>query len=494
MQGVLRMLPACCAAIAGIRHAPSLRTGGSRAALISMRGGSSATDDLRLSLLREELVAAGLHALVVPSGDAHLGEYVHPCYERRAFISGFTGSAGTVLVTREEALLWTDGRYFLQAEKELSDEWTLMRMNQEAVPTLEDWLSANLPEGGLLGIDPYVHSIADAEKLQAAVRKVEGAALQSLPSNLVDSVWAHYKEEGAVGEAAARPPLPSGAARVLPLAVAGRSAAEKLAAVRSAAAAAGAQAYLAVALDEVAWPLNPSPSPSPSPNPSPVAWLLNSSPSPSPTPNPTPAPNQVAWLLNLRGSDVPCCPLLQAYVLVEAEGARLFVDAAKLPAAVLEALRACNVTTAPYAEAEAAVHALREGGGKVLLDPSLCNFGLRSAAAAAAVLAPSPVTLPKASKNEAELAHMLEAHLRDGAALAHGFGWLWRSVAAEGRELTEVAVSERLRACRAQQPGFLDVSFPTIAGSGANGAIIHYNCEAVAASTGTSGTVDRRDR
>ena len=154
MQGVLRMLPACCAAIAGIRHAPSLRTGGSRAALISMRGGSSATGDLRLSLLREELVAARLHALVVPSGDAHLGEYVHPCYERRAFISGFTGSAGTVLVTREEALLWTDGRYFLQAEKELSDEWTLMRMNQEAVPTLEDWLSANLPEGGLLGIDP----------------------------------------------------------------------------------------------------------------------------------------------------------------------------------------------------------------------------------------------------------------------------------------------------------------------------------------------------
>ena len=183
MQGVLRMLPACCAAIAGIRHAPSLRTRGSRAALISMRGGSSATGDLRLSLLREELVAAGLHALVVPSGDAHLGEYVHPCYERRAFISGFTGSAGTVLVTREEALLWTDGRYFLQAEKELSDEWTLMRMNQEAVPTLEDWLSANLPEGGLLGIDPYVHSIADAEKLQAAVGKVEGAALQSLPSN-----------------------------------------------------------------------------------------------------------------------------------------------------------------------------------------------------------------------------------------------------------------------------------------------------------------------
>ena len=136
MQGVLRMLPACFAAIAGIRHAPSLRTRGSRAALISMRGGSSATGDLRLSLLREELVAAGLHALVVPSGDAHLGEYVHPCYERRAFISGFTGSAGTVLVTREEALLWTDGRYFLQAEKELSGEWTLMRMNQEAVPTL----------------------------------------------------------------------------------------------------------------------------------------------------------------------------------------------------------------------------------------------------------------------------------------------------------------------------------------------------------------------
>ena len=239
------------------------------------------------------------------------------------FISGFTGSAGTVLVTREEALLWTDGRYFLQAETELSNEWTLMRMSQEAVPTLEEWLRANLPEGSLLGIDPYVHSIDDAEKLQAAVRKVEGAVLQPLPTNLVDSVWAHYGEGevGEVGEAAARPPLPSGAARVLPLAVAGRSAGEKLAAVRDEAAAGGAHAYLAVALDEVAWRLHPSPSPSPSPN-----------PSPTPNPNPNPNPNQVAWLLNLRGSDVPCCPLLQAYVLVEAEGARLFVDVAKLSA------------------------------------------------------------------------------------------------------------------------------------------------------------------
>ena len=118
------------------------------------------------------------------------------------------------------------------------------------------------------------------------------------------------------------------------------------------------------------------------------------------------------------------------------------MDAAKLPAEVHAALEACNVTCVPYEEAEAAVQALREGGGKLLLDPSLCNFGLRSAAAAAAVLAPSPVTLPKAIKNEAELTHILEAHLRDGAALAHGFAWLWRTVAAEGRALTEVDVSE----------------------------------------------------
>merc|ERR1740124_496080 len=119
--------------------------------------------------------------------------------------------------------------------------------------------------------------------------------------------------------------------------------------------------------------------------------------------------DEVAWLLTLRGTDVPCCPLLQAYVLVEAEGARLFVDAVKLPAEVHEALQACDVRCAPYEEAEEAVRTMREEGGKVLLDPALCNFGLRSAAAAAAVLAPSPVTLPKATKNAAELAHMLEA-------------------------------------------------------------------------------------
>ena len=252
MHGMLRMLPACCAAAASIRHAPSLRSGGGRAALTSMRGGATTgsgagatAGDLRLSLLREEMAAASLHALVVPSGDAHLGEYVHPCYERRAFLSGFTGSAGTVLVTAEEALLWTDGRYFLQAESELSSEWMLMRMSQEAVPTLEEWLSGHLPPGCVLGIDPYVHSIEDAEKLTAAVRKVEGATLQALPTNLVDSVWAH-------AQTPARPPLPSGAARVLPLAVAGRSAEDKLAAVRAQALEQGAQAYLAVALDEVA--------------------------------------------------------------------------------------------------------------------------------------------------------------------------------------------------------------------------------------------------
>ena len=138
MRSILRMLPAAVACAASLRQAPAapgLSMGSRRAAIATMSGGSGG--DLRLSLLREELVAAGLHALVVPSGDAHLGEYVHPCYERRAFISGFTGSAGTALITADAALLWTDGRYFLQAEQELGADWTLMRSLTYATLSLE---------------------------------------------------------------------------------------------------------------------------------------------------------------------------------------------------------------------------------------------------------------------------------------------------------------------------------------------------------------------
>lgn len=374
----------------------------------------------------------GVAAVIVPSGDPHLSEYVHPHYERRSYISGFTGSAGTALITEHDALLWTDGRYFLQAEEELGPEWQLMRALQPGVPTLEAWLGAELPAGAHVGIDPMVHSVEDAEKIAAAIGA--GRELRALETNLVDRVWE------ALGDAAtARPPLPRGEARAMPLSVVGVSRAEKLQSLWESAAAAGADGALVSALDEV------------------------------------------AWLLNVRGSDVPHCPVLQAHALVHAPVAEdaprctLFVDSAKLSAELQSELDAAGVSVAPYEDVLAAVRHFPAAGRKILLDPSLVNYGLRLAAADAAVLQPSALSMPKACKNDAELEGMLHAHTCDGAALANFFAWLERKVVYEGVPLTEVQIAARLAAFRAEQPGFSQPSFPTIAGVGPNGAVIHYN-------------------
>ena len=181
-----------------------------------------------LQKLRAHIAAAGLDALVVPSADAHRSEYVHPHYERRAYVSGFTGSAGTVVVTASAALLWTDGRYFLQAERELGPEWTLMRSAEPGVPKVEEYLSTELPDSGVVGIDPALHSTKEAETLLPALDKAARALrLVALPQpNLVDRVW---------DEDSDRPPRPAGAARSLPLSVAGISRADKIAAAAEAA-------------------------------------------------------------------------------------------------------------------------------------------------------------------------------------------------------------------------------------------------------------------
>jgi len=422
--------------------------------------------DGRLSTLREEMATAGVDALVIPSGDPHLSEYVHPTYERRAFISSFTGSAGTALVTPDAALLWTDGRYFLQATQELSSDWTLMRSLQPNVPSLEEWLAANLPDKAVLGIDPNVHSVDEAKKLEDALRLANrGMSLKPLSVNPVDSVWANPP-----AGCSARPAPPGGKARALPLEVSGQSCEAKLASLAENVRAAGATAYLAGALDEV------------------------------------------CWLFNLRGSDVPCCPVVQAYALVrvpseqEAEEesgvgqtdsggvptATLYLDETKLEGVpgLRETLRAAGVTSAPYDQIQADVKGLAASGEKLMLDSDKVNYALRLAAGAAAVTKPSPVTMPKACKNEAELSGMREAHREDGAALAQFFAWLTRMITSEGTSLTECEITAKLEGFRAGRRGFLDLSFPTICGVGKNGAIIHYNCNGSPATIAACATLE----
>ncbi|EOD33115.1 hypothetical protein EMIHUDRAFT_63427 [Emiliania huxleyi CCMP1516] len=420
----LSTLGACAFArvITPLRPGPLILRGG--------RAVASAADaaDVKLRSFRKAMADAGVAAFVVPSGDAHLSEYTHPAYDRRAFLSGFTGSAGTAVVTADAALLWTDGRYFLQAEQELSPEWTLMRAGQPGVPSLESWLASNLPDASAVGIDASVHSVDEANTLRSALDAAQsGLRLEPLsPPNLVDSIWT------------GRPPPPLGKARLLPLSVAGASAEEKLAAAGEDLDKAKADALVLGSLDEV------------------------------------------CWLLNVRGADVPHCPVLQAFALVHAThptSATLFVERSKLDDEVSGALAAAGVAIAPYEEAEPAVRRLADEEGKTLLiDPKSVNYGLRLAAGGRAALATSPLILRKARKNAAELAGMLEAHLTDAAALAHFFAWLERVVVAEATPLTEVEIATKLASFRAAQPGFIDLSFPTIAGAGSNGAIIHYDC------------------
>ena len=412
--------------------------------LITLSGGGGG--DPRLAGLRSAMAAAGVDAFVVPSGDPHLSEYVHPCYERRGFISGFTGSAGTALITADAALLWTDGRYFLQAEQELGAEWTLMRSGNDGVPKLETWAAENLPAGSVVGIDPYVHSVDEASALQGALTGAKkDLSMKALygGENLVDGVWA---------EAGGRPEPPSGLARSLPLDVAGKTCSEKLSAIGEACRKHGAGAYLVGALDEV------------------------------------------AWLLNVRGSDVPMCPVLQSYVLVHCPTddakvtATLFVEKSKLTPELETTLTAAGVGVAAYADVEAAVNSTAAAGTKILLDPKVLNYGLRQLAGESAILETSPIATPKAMKNEAELNGMIEAHLTDGASLARFFAWIERTVMQEGTPITEVEAANRLEGFRSEGDGFLELSFPTICGNGPNGAIIHYN--PLVADPSMVGTID----
>ncbi|GJP42339.1 hypothetical protein CLOM_g1914 [Closterium sp. NIES-68] len=447
----------------------------------------------RLRRLREVMAEVdggkGVDALIIPSEDPHQSEYMAPCFERRAFISGFTGSAGTAVVTRERALLWTDGRYFLQAEQQLPPGWELMRAGMPGVPSVAEWLADALPEGSRVGVDPFVHS---AENVRCLAETLAGSSSVVVPllreTNPIDVVWG-----------AERPPPPSAPMRVHPIVYAGQTVKAKLQQLRGEMRDAGVTSLLVSALDEV------------------------------------------AWLLNVRGADVPHCPVTVAYAVVEMEAAYVFVDASKVAAPeVAEHVAAAGITVKPYADLVPFLQRSAMGGARLWLDPSsassavLCSVeaacaqfyeqrvsgkggfggapggkkgkkgekkskegkggkgreergggeeegaggeGVVAVEGPAVLSRTTPVSLAKALKNECEIEGMKNAHIRDAAAMACFWEWAERVVVGEGRAVTEVELGEKLEAFRAQQEGFLDTSFDTIAGSGKNGAIIHYRAE-----------------
>lgn len=359
------------------------------------------------------------------------------------YISGFTGSAGTAIVTSTNAYLWTDGRYHTQAEQELDSNWELMKSGLKDVPSPAEFLASNLSTGAVIGIDPFLHAAGTLKKVEETLAPAK-ITIKSLKSNLIDHIW---------DAEATRPAMPSGAIRIHPLEYAGRNVSDKLADLRKQMTTASAKAVVLTALDEV------------------------------------------AWIFNIRGQDVPCNPVTIAYALITSERATLFIDDKKVPEDVRAHLAASGVAVQPYEEALGTVEgvagtiaATGEAGESkyIWLDEKTANQALVSVIPPSVrLLKPTPVVLAKACKNPTEIACMLACHRRDGAAVAEFMAELEEQLAG-GSTFTEVEIDEKVTAWRKAQKGFVDLSFPTIAGVGSNGAIIHYRAEPGVCKTLTS--------
>ena len=385
----------------------------------------------RVEHLRKLMAEQGLDAYLIPSSDPHMSEYVPKRYTQREYITGFDGSFGFVVLTHESALLWTDGRYFLQASQQLeAPTWTLMKGGQPGVPTAEQWLARNLPEGSVVGFDDWTLSVSVYQQISAELSLLPPHQVRLQPTeSLVDLVWQGDQED-------LMPTLPEDKVFIHELQYAGRSVADKLEDLAGELRAQKLDRILLTALDDV------------------------------------------AWLLNLRGTDIDYNPVFMAYCIAAADGtAVVFMDSGKLTPEVQAHLAASGVTLRPYAEVAAAL-ANTTTPLAYTFDPSLCNVKLKQALqtnpAATCTEQQSLVVHMKAIKNDVELAGMKACHLRDGRALARYFMWLEDQIAA-GQEVTEVTGADRLEQFRAEEAMFRSPSFTTISSVDSNAAIVHYN-------------------
>lgn len=370
----------------------------------------------RIAALRSALAARGLAACVVLSADPHLSEYLPEHWQARAWFSGFNGSAGTLVVTAEQACLWTDSRYWEQADHDLAGTGiALMRAGAAGVPGPSAWLAQTLPSGARVAVDGMTLSVDAA----AAWRD----ALQPAGIELV----AH---EDVLAQAwPGRPDLPAAPVYEHEMPFACRTRAQKLAALREAMAAKGVQWHWISTLDDI------------------------------------------AWLLNLRGADVSYNPVFLSHLLVGVQNARLFVADGKVDAALAERLAQDGISLAAYEQALPALQALAPSEA-VLVDPARVTVGMLQAVPARLVHAPNPTQLHKACKTDAELQQVRAAMAQDGAALCEFFAWFESAL---GREtITELTVDERITAARARREHFVSPSFSTIAAFNANGAMPHY--------------------
>ena len=373
----------------------------------------------RLAALRGEMRREHLSAFIFPSSDPHNSEYVPPRWEGRKWISGFDGSAGTAVVTLHSAALWTDSRYFLAAEEQLAGtEFQLMRERMDGTPGIAEWIAAELSDADSteIGVDGMCMTYADVSDLKTELKHNGGITVRT-NLDILDRVWTD------------RPSVPLNPVRIQPLEYAGESCRDKLGRIRSSLLRRGAGGMLMTQLDDI------------------------------------------AWTLNLRGTDVHCTPVFVAWLIVAEEVAVLYIKDEKLSPEVIDYLHAEGVAVDDY---DNIIDALNSYDGYTLLiDPATTNYTLSQLRGNFnLVSAPSPVPEMKAVKNEVECNGFRNAMLRDGVAMVKFLKWHEEAVPRGGE--TELSVSAKLRQLRAEQPLFMDESFDTIAGYEEHGAIVHY--------------------
>jgi Xaa-Pro aminopeptidase len=372
----------------------------------------------RISALRALMEERGYDAYMVPTDDNHQSEYVGEHFKARAFITGFTGSAGTAVITKDAAGLWTDGRYFIQAEQQLSGSGVkLFKMGEPDVPTVEDYIADILPEGGTLGFDGRVVAMGEGQALEAAVSKKNGKIDYS--TDLIDKIWED------------RPPLSKEPAFALGEEYTGESTKSKLKRIREAMEKEGANVHIIAALDDV------------------------------------------CWTTNLRGNDIEFFPLLLSYALITMDDMKLYIDEEKLSGEMKENLSKDNISLRPYNAIYEDVKELNSDS-VILVDPSRLNYALYNNLPknAKVVEKVNPTVLMKAMKNDTEIKNIINAHIKDGVAVTRFMHWLKKNVGKT--EITEISAAEKLEEFRKEQEGYLWQSFEPICGSGEHGAIVHY--------------------
>lgn len=372
----------------------------------------------RLESLREVMRREHLSAFIFPSTDAHQSEYVADHWQGRTWISGFNGSAGTAVVTMKSAALWTDSRYFLAAEEQLKGtEFQLMKLKIEGTPTISEWLAQELQgENAEVGLDGMVNSYHETMGLIADLRKSGGITVRTNFDPL-GLIWTD------------RPAIPANPVEIQPMEFAGETVASKISRIRTALRQRHADGMLISALDDI------------------------------------------AWTLNLRGTDVHCVPVFVSYLLISSQQVSLYVDSAKINDEVKAYLTENGISLYPYNKVAEGLERYSEYN--ILLDGDETSYFLWKTVKCQEIIAgKSPIPAMKAQKNDREIAGFRQAMLRDGVAMVKFLRWLKPAVEAGGQ--TEISIDRKLTSLRAEQHLFRDISFDTIAGYQAHGAIVHY--------------------